>query len=88
MRIYGCSMRKITPIPADAEARIAELAPEARLARRQHGPDNSKVLASKELSAIFSALYDQGCSISHMAKAANMTYHSVSARIKGTGAKR
>lgn len=81
-------MRKITPIPPDAEARIQEIAPEARLARRQHGPDSPKVLASKELSAIFASLYDQGCSITHMAKAAGMTYHSVSARIKGTGAKR
>lgn len=70
------------PIPADAVARIAELTPDARLARRQHGPEDPKVLASQELSAIFISLYDQGHSISAIAQASGLTYHSVSARVK------
>lgn len=75
-------MAKSLPVPPDAAARILEIAPDARLARRQHQPSDPKVLASQELSTIFIALHDQGCSISEIAKAAQMTYHSVSARIK------
>lgn len=75
-------MARSTPIPADDEARIAELAPLARLARRQHSYKDPKVQASKELTLIFKRLREAGCSINNMAKAASMTYHSVSARIK------
>ena len=76
-------MAKSEPIPADDEARIRELAPLARLARRQHGPEDIKVQASKELSLLFKLLYEEkGCSIANIAAAADMTYHSVSARIK------
>lgn len=69
-------------IPADVEAKIKELIPEARLARRQHEPTDPKVLASKELTEIFCKLRQDKCPISVIARAADMTYHSVSARIK------
>lgn len=78
-------MARSTPIPVDDLTRIEEIAPEARLARRQHSATDPKVLASKELTAIFKRLRNEGCSISNMAKAADMTYHSVAARIKSDG---
>lgn len=78
-------MARSTPIPTPYTTRIEELAPEARLARRQHLPTDPKVVASKELTEIFKKLREDGCSISAMAKAAGMTYHSVAARIKSNG---
>lgn len=75
-------MKRSAPIPADAASRIAELVPQARLARRQHQKNDPKVLASQELTNLFLVLYDDGCTISALAKEAGLTYHSVSARIK------
>lgn len=77
-------MAHSNPIPPDAAVRITELAPEARLARRQHSEDDIKVRSSKELTSLFKKLHNDGCSIPAIAKAAGMTYHSVSARIKKT----
>lgn len=78
-------MAKSPPIPAPYLTRIEELAPEARLARRQHGPTDPKVVASKELTTLFKHLREEGYAISSMASAADMTYHSVAARIKSNG---
>ena len=75
-------MARSTPISSDDRLRIEQLAPDARLARRQHSHTSPKVQASKELTEIFKRLRQDGCSISDMGKAAGMTYHSVSARIK------
>lgn len=76
-------MAHSAPLPVDDEARIKELAPLARKARRQHQPDDPKVLASQELTLLFKLLHkEQHCSIASLAKAADMSYHSVSARIK------
>lgn len=77
-------MSKTKPtISADHLKRIAEIAPLARLARRQHAEDDPKVLASKELTTLFKTLaLDQGVGISNIARSAGMTYHSVSARVK------
>lgn len=75
-------MRKSAPIPADAAARIAELVPEARLARRQHTVDSPKVQASQELTSLFIALYESGVTIPALAEESGLTYHSVAARIK------
>lgn len=69
-------------LPPDAVDTIQELAPEARKARRQHSESDPKVLASRALTAIFKDLHEDGYAISAIAKAAGMTYHSVSARIK------
>ena len=77
-------MAKAPPIPSPYVARILELAPEARLARRQHAPEDPKVVASKELTVLFKKLREEGYAISAMANAAQMTYHSVSARIKSS----
>lgn len=75
-------MTHSAPIPPDAAMKIKMLAPEARLARRQHQENDPKVEASKELTDIFCQLRKEGCTISEIAKAAEMTYHSVSARVK------
>lgn len=75
-------MARSTPIPPEDEARIVEIAPHARLARRQHGSTDPKSQASRELTLIFKRLREMGCSINNMGKAADMTYHSVAARIK------
>lgn len=75
-------MTRSVPIPPDAVVRIKTLAPQARLARRQHRDSDPKVEASKELTVLFCNLRQEGCTISEIAKAAEMTYHSVSARVK------
>ncbi|TXH09713.1 MAG: hypothetical protein E6R04_07355 [Spirochaetes bacterium] len=72
----------MTTLTPENVSKIEELAPKARLARRQHGEDDPKVVASKELTALLKELREEGHSISVLASAANMTYHSVSARIK------
>lgn len=72
----------ITSLPPDTINKIEELAPKARLARRQHSPEDPKVVASKELTILLKELREEGHSISTLASAASMTYHSVSARIK------
>lgn len=70
-------------VPPDALAKMQELIPEARLARRQHSADDAKVIASAQLTDLFYDLHsNQNCSITEIAKAAGLTYHSVSARIK------
>lgn len=70
------------PIPPDTASRIDEIMPDARRARRQHGADDPKVVASNELTSIFKSLHESGVSIPMIAKISGMTYHSVSARIK------
>lgn len=80
--LYGVNMTRSVPIPPDAVLRIKTLAPQARLARRQHRDNDPKVEASKELTVLFCKLRGEGCTISEIAKAADMTYHSVSARVK------
>lgn len=72
----------LTTLSPDILSRIEDLAPKARLARRQHSPEDPKVLASKELTSLLKELREEGHSISTLASAASMTYHSVSARIK------
>ncbi len=74
--------RKKTPLPLDVVEEIQRLAPLARKARRQHPETDAKVQASRALTALFCAQRDLGFSISQLAEAADMTYHSVSARIK------
>lgn len=75
-------MTRSIPVSAADTERIEGLTPLARLARRQHMPDDPKVLASQELTRLFKDLNSQGHSVSMIAKASGMTYHSVSARIK------
>ena len=73
--------RKPDPIPPSTVAKIRSLVPEARLARRQHGPLDPKSRASVELTRILKELYAQGWTIAQLSEAANITYHSVRARI-------
>lgn len=80
--MYTQRMASSPPIDPDVSSRIQELTPEARKARRQHGDNDPKVLASAELTEIFKDLHTNGVSIPTIAKASGMTYHSVSARIK------
>lgn len=75
-------MTSSNPIDPDVVARIHELTPDARKARRQHGDTDPKVIASAELTDVFKSLHSEGVSIPSIAKASGMTYHSVSARIK------
>lgn len=70
------------PVPKEVVEQIQELVPLARLARRQHTQSDPKVVASRTLSEVFVDLQSRGCSIPTIAKAAGMTYHSVSARIQ------
>lgn len=70
------------PVPKEIAEQIQELVPLARLARRQHKESDPKVVASRTLSKVFIDLQERGCSIPTIAKAAGMTYHSVSARIQ------
>ena len=72
----------LSTIDPDVVAKINELAPLARKARRQHQPDDPKVVASKELTEIFKSLIDKGHSIPEIAKVAGMAYQSVLARIE------
>ena len=75
----------MTPIPPDAADRIAELAPIARGARRQHLPTDPRAVASREFTEILKELHEQGCTVRSLAEVADMTYHSIAARIRSDG---
>lgn len=75
-------MARLKTLPSHLTDEILKLAPDARKARRQHGDKDPKVIASRELTTLFKRLFEEGYAISAIAKSADMTYHSVSARIK------
>ena len=76
--------RDPSTIDALTVARIKELVPLAKYARRQHQEDDPKVQASKELNKILSDLYDDGYTYDALSKVCEIKVHSVRARILKT----
>lgn len=70
------------PLTPDEITHLNSLTPLARLKRRQHGPTDPHTLASAELTALFKKLNEDDVTITELAKATNLRYHSVRARIK------
>lgn len=70
--------RTLTP---DEVTSLRDLAPLARLKRRQHSATDKHSIASVEFTRLLKNLHEEGATVTELAKATGLKYHSIRARI-------
>lgn len=70
--------RLLTP---DEITSLRELVPLARLKRRQHSETDKHTVASQQFTELLKSLHEEGATVTELAKATGLKYHSIRARI-------